>query len=513
MMTRTRITKLDMESPSEAAGEAFVTDGAGNVVISGIPAEGHTHLEVEITDILHNATQIQGRNVNAGAPATGQTYRWSGSEWIPSGVVATDEQVGEVQEEGTQKATDVSILNFKGTGVNQITDVGGGKVDIDLTASGSGATEFTGLTDTPSSYTGQGGKAVLVKATADGLEFGAGGGSALEVKDEGITIVLSGTSMDFVGNSVTATAAGTDVTVTVSGVVVSVPAFKGTRVYRASGIASPTTGSWTSVTWAPTGGLESYDTDNWFPGTDNTTIQVNQDGYYYIYGQISWEKSSVSGYLQTGIWKDTGAVLIADNIHGYAAAYNVPATTGAGTIYYLNTDDTIFMRHFISESATFPIASGIGKTYLEVHEIQPILQNSLARVYRSSDQSISTSTDTALSFNTEQYDTDGFWTSGTPTRITIPTDGYYHIDSIVAWEQNNVGYRRHWLRVDGGSTVIGEHQTIPAASSDSGSYVSTDYYFTANQYIEVYVWHNKGSNTFARGNIGRMYVDIHKIGT
>tara|TARA_E500000081_G_scaffold135950_1_gene149340 strand:- start:91 stop:729 length:639 start_codon:yes stop_codon:yes gene_type:complete len=35
----------------------------------------------------------------------------------------------------------------------------------------SGATTFTGLTDTPSTYTGQGGKYIKVNSTPDGLEF------------------------------------------------------------------------------------------------------------------------------------------------------------------------------------------------------------------------------------------------------------------------------------------------------------------------------------------------------
>lgn len=38
-------------------------------------------------------------------------------------------------------------------------------------AKGAGATTFVGLTDTPSSYSGSGGKGVKVKTAEDGLEF------------------------------------------------------------------------------------------------------------------------------------------------------------------------------------------------------------------------------------------------------------------------------------------------------------------------------------------------------
>lgn len=50
---------------------------------------------------------------------------------------------------------------------------------------------FLSLTDTPSAYTGQGGKVVAVKATVDGLEFidaGSGSGSMTTVKESGVQL-------------------------------------------------------------------------------------------------------------------------------------------------------------------------------------------------------------------------------------------------------------------------------------------------------------------------------------
>jgi hypothetical protein len=60
---------------------------------------------------------------------------------------------------------------------------------------------FTGLSDTPSSYTGQAGKAVFVNGTATGLEFGtAGGGDNLFTAN--LTLVANRTH-DMNGNSLT----------------------------------------------------------------------------------------------------------------------------------------------------------------------------------------------------------------------------------------------------------------------------------------------------------------------
>lgn len=69
----------------------------------------------------------------------------------------------------------------------QITSENASDGDV-LTANGSGgaaweapatpgAVSFTDLTDVPTSYSGQGGKFVRVKSTADGLEFTSSGAS------------------------------------------------------------------------------------------------------------------------------------------------------------------------------------------------------------------------------------------------------------------------------------------------------------------------------------------------
>ncbi|MCK5615982.1 hypothetical protein KAR91_79705 [Candidatus Pacearchaeota archaeon] len=166
-MTRTRITKLDMESPSETVGDAFVADGSGNVIVSG--------------------------------------------------VVLTDEKVGEIQQTDIQKATEVSILNFKGTAVNQITDVGGGQVDIDLSASGTGATQFTGLLDTPANYTTHAGKSVVVAGAEDALEFITISGGISSIQQDDIEVASGITTLNFEGGTSVADEGSGKVTITVSG--------------------------------------------------------------------------------------------------------------------------------------------------------------------------------------------------------------------------------------------------------------------------------------------------------
>ena len=53
-----------------------------------------------------------------------------------------------------------------------------------------------------------------------------------------------------------------------------------------------------------------------------------------------------------------------------------------------------------------------------------------------------TGTATAISFDTEVYDTDGMHAGGAPTRITIVTAGVYGIGGNVEWADNATGIRR-----------------------------------------------------------------------
>ncbi|UTC29889.1 putative tail protein [Bajunvirus bajun] len=80
---------------------------------------------------------------------------------------------------------------------------------------GAATIKFTDLNDAPDSFTGQGGKAVVVKESEDGVEFVEVGGK-ITVQNEGTEIAAEAAVVDFVGTGVNATFAGGKVTVTVN---------------------------------------------------------------------------------------------------------------------------------------------------------------------------------------------------------------------------------------------------------------------------------------------------------
>ncbi len=90
-----------------------------------------------------------------------------------------------IEEDGELPISNVNKLIINGATVTNNND---GSVTITITGGGGGADSFLELTDTPSSYSGQGGKVVSVKSDASGLEFtegGSGGTQTLQdVRDE-----------------------------------------------------------------------------------------------------------------------------------------------------------------------------------------------------------------------------------------------------------------------------------------------------------------------------------------
>jgi len=81
----------------------------------------HTHTESEITDLDHDAVKLQGVNISTDTPVSGELLTYDGTNWIPSGITLT--------------------------------------------------TDFLSLTDTPSSYSGQAGKYLVVASGENSVEF------------------------------------------------------------------------------------------------------------------------------------------------------------------------------------------------------------------------------------------------------------------------------------------------------------------------------------------------------
>lgn len=126
-----------------------------------------------------------------------------------------------------------------------------------------------------------------------------------------------------------------------------------------------------------------------------------------------------------------------------------------------------------------------------------------ARVYNSANISIPNSTVTALTFNSERWDTGatGMHSTATNTnRLTAQLSGLYHIFGHVSFATNAIGIRVVYIRVNGTTNIAIQSNT--ALSSDSRFSIGTDYYLSVGHYVELLVYQDSGGalNVLSAGN-------------
>lgn len=130
------------------------------------------------------------------------------------------------------------------------------------------------------------------------------------------------------------------------------------------------------------------------------------------------------------------------------------------------------------------------------------LDKAYVRVYNSAVQSVGTSSITAITFDSEREDTQNIHSTVTNTgRLTIPAawDGMWLFGGQILWAGNATGVRAIWLRINGGTDLVGAVFPNSAAAQNDGGEVTTFNRFVAGDYVEVTVWQNSGGNlnTFA----------------
>ena len=117
------------------------------------------------------------------------------------------------------------------------------------------------------------------------------------------------------------------------------------------------------------------------------------------------------------------------------------------------------------------------------------------RVYNNANISISDSTITALTFNTERYDDNTIHdTSTNPARLTCKTAGKYLIAGNVEFAANQVGYRRLYIRhypIGGGGPIdiaVVSDVAVDAAVGPLRFAVATVYALAVGDYVTLAVY-------------------------
>jgi hypothetical protein len=124
-----------------------------------------------------------------------------------------------------------------------------------------------------------------------------------------------------------------------------------------------------------------------------------------------------------------------------------------------------------------------------------------ARAYNSANISINTATLTALTFNSERWDTDTIHDTAVNTgRLTCKTAGLYTLSASIAFASNATGVRFVGIKING--VYVAFHGGAAASGLDTRVTVATQYEMAVNDFAEVDVYQDSGGalNVLAAGN-------------
>lgn len=120
------------------------------------------------------------------------------------------------------------------------------------------------------------------------------------------------------------------------------------------------------------------------------------------------------------------------------------------------------------------------------------------RAVNNANQSISNETATAVSFQTESFDSDAFHNNSTNnSRLTIPSGktGYYQVSALLKWQNDPTtgSIRQFRTYLNGSQTNV--YTMVWTQNNDQTQVYGDLLSLTQGDYIEIYVWHNDGSST------------------
>jgi hypothetical protein len=120
-----------------------------------------------------------------------------------------------------------------------------------------------------------------------------------------------------------------------------------------------------------------------------------------------------------------------------------------------------------------------------------------ASVYKTAAQSIANSTDVALTFPNENFDTDSIHDNSTNnSRFTIPTgkDGKWLFTTVATFASNTTGYRQIAIRKNGSATSAVAVLMNPTIAYYPGITLSFIANAVATDYFEVYATQSSGGS-------------------
>jgi hypothetical protein len=155
-----------------------------------------------------------------------------------------------------------------------------------------------------------------------------------------------------------------------------------------------------------------------------------------------------------------------------------PSAPVEGEIYWDTDDDKFYVWN--------------GSTWIDLGSTSAQTFPS-ARVYRTTNLSLTHDTQTVITFDAERWDNDSMHSTGSNTeRLVATTSGVYNIYANVRFAANSTGIRQIALVESGSTLTIARESILNAGSSVIDLTIQTEWKFTAGQYVRLFGYQNSG---------------------
>lgn len=239
-----------------------------------------------------------------------------------------------------------------------------------------------------------------------------------------------------------------------------------------------------TTTWISMPTLIRDDGGFWNSGSDSRLTAVQQRIHLHVSG-AQWATNAT----QSRICEPTINRTVFINLHRVRSTAGTPTPyQGAGTVWFMSIGDYY-------ETSVWQNSGGSLNVDSAEHAIATNTAWLGAAVRRDTAQTIGNNSETALSFSAEDHDGEGYWVIGSPTRLTIPTTGWYIVYGTAAYDSNITGHRR--LRILINNTT--EHLLNQMGANVTGGgnvYLggARALYLTAGDFVELFTHQTSGGN-------------------
>ena len=232
---------------------------------------------------------------------------------------------------------------------------------------------------------------------------------------------------------------------------------------------------------------------------------------------INAATTSVVGAVQLSDSTSTTSSVLASTPTATKSAYDLAAAaipkstvTTAGDVIYATGSSAVTRLGVGTTGQVLTVAAGVPSW------ATPASGSTFAgcRLVPNTGQAISNATFTALVYQTETFDTNGYHSIVTNTsRITVPSGkaGYYAITAATFWPSDSSGVRQIQLQING-TTDIGRTVIVGTAGGVVSELYTDVYYLNVGDYVQSLVYQNSGSTLTTQTGYDGNYFAVSFLG-